>query len=65
MSDFGRTVAGEYRAIRETVEKRPEASQPGGIDGSVKEQILGELDILIGKHETPKRGFDFTTRKGP
>lgn len=57
-SDFGRAVADEFRGIREAVEARPvkppegEAQPVGGIDRSVKEQVISDIDRAIEHHES-------------
>ena len=57
-SDFGRAVADIYRDLQKHVQSipvnTPEASQSNGIDRSVKEQVIGDIDRMIDHHEGRK-----------
>lgn len=50
-SDFWRHVATQHRALRDHVKGMPvnqpdSTPQPGGIDPSVKEQVISDLDKI-------------------
>jgi hypothetical protein len=57
-SDFGRAVANEFRVLKETVNSKPvntsETGAPNGMDRSVKEQVISDIDRVIEYHEQRK-----------
>lgn len=58
MSDFNREVTDVHRELRKSVEEKAvntsETDAPNGMDRSVKEQVISDLDGLIEKREKQK-----------
>lgn len=58
MSQFGKAVAEAFRQVKEDFTQRHSVRQPDGtehaIDRQVREQVNGDLDKLIDKHEGMK-----------
>ncbi len=58
MPGFDKEVADFHRELRKSVEGKEvntsETDAPNGMDKSVKEQVISDLDGLIEKREKPK-----------
>lgn len=58
MSQFGKAVADAFRQVKQDFNERQGILQPDGnlpdIDRQVREQVNGDIDKLIDKHEGTK-----------